>query len=137
MTSGESGTPGTPRTSGADARWFGAVAVALAGVEVAEPPETRPTPEAIVGWLADQGWSPARLAAHRLDCRDGGVPWPHPVPAGWLPAGSAARFHSLLVAVQDAAGVRGLIATPAPRDRHIGPAERRLLDDVPPHHGKL
>ncbi len=116
-------------------RLFGAVAFALVGIEVAEPSASEPTPEAIVEWLALQGWSTGRLAAHRLDCRDGGVPWPHPVPLGWLPAGSAARFHSLLVAVQDAAGVRGLIATTTPAERHIGPAERRLLDDVPPHHG--
>ena len=122
-------------TSVSEPRWFAAVAFALVGVEVVNPPRAEPTPEAIIAWLADQGWSGDRVAAHRLDCRDGGVPWPHPLPAGWLPAGSAARFHSLLVAVQDAAGVRGLVATPAPTERHIGPAERRLLDDVPPHHG--
>ena len=118
-------------------RWFGAIGWALTGVELPEPADASPEPDAVVAWLHDQGWPPERLAEHRLACRDSAVPWPHPVPAGRLGPGSAARFHALLTAVQDAAGVRGLLARQVPAERHIGPAERRLLGDVPPHHGHL
>lgn len=118
-------------------RWYGAVATALAGVELPEPSGGALDAESIVRWLGDQGWPAERLAEHRAGCRESGEPWPHPVPAGWLPPGSAARFHALLTAVQDAAGVRGLVARQVPAERHIGPAERRLLGDVPPHHGSF
>lgn len=118
-------------------RWFGAIAWALTGEELAEPVGVPLEPAAVVRWLGDQGWSSERLAEHRLASQESGEAWPHPVPAGWLGAGSAARFHALLTAVRDAAGVRGLVARQAPADRHIGPAERRLMDDLPPHHGKL
>jgi len=116
-------------------RWVGAIAWALAGVELPEPAGVALNAGAIVAWLAEQGWTTDRLAEHRAGCQESGEPWPHPVPAGWLPPGSAARFHALLTAVRDAAGVRGLVARQVPAERHIGPAERRLLGDVPPHHG--
>lgn len=118
-------------------RWFGAIAWALAGVDLAEPVDIALDPELVVAWLAGQGWPSERLADHRLACQQSGEAWPHPVPLGWLGPGSAARFHALLTAVRDAAGVRGLVARQAPAERHLGPAERRLIDDLPPHHGKL
>lgn len=119
-------------------RWFAALGWALTGVEVAnEEPNRELQASAISSWLADAGWSSERVQQHRAQCQRDQVAWPHQVPDGWLGQGTAARFHALLTAVRAEMGVSGLRPTPRPAQRRWGEAERRLVAEVPPHHGNV
>lgn len=139
------------RVSEADP-WFVALGLALVAQRLTPPgaaafsgddeahddaPDDGVSVAAVTAWLADQGWTPERVQQHREQCRADGVPWPHPVPPQELGPGTAARFLALLAQVRAALGVTGLVATQRPEHRVIGPAERRLLADVPPHHGSV
>ncbi len=84
--------------------------------------------------LADSGWDRAAILSHAQAVSAAGGIWPHPVPDDLrLRLGSA----QLLAAVQRAQldlGLFGQPASPAP-PRALNPDERRLLQEVPPHHG--
>ena len=91
----------------------------------------------IVAWLAVSGWDADRLAAHRAACRRDGVAWPHAVPGALLVAAGPARWQALLARVRSELGLSGLVATARDPEARPGPAEARLLADVPPHHGPV
>lgn len=118
--------------------WFVAVGLALTGASLPAPVDAAPVqPAAIAGWLAGLGWTPDRLAEHRHACRDDNRPWPHPVPVTLLGAGTAARLHALVAEVRGLTGTSGLVATQRPGQRVLTADDRRLLADVPPHHGNV
>lgn len=84
--------------------------------------------------LVEAGWDRAAIASHARAVTAGGGVWPHPVPDDLrLRVGSA----RLLAAVQQAQ-VRlelfGDQSAPA-QPRALNADERRLMQDVPPHHG--
>lgn len=82
--------------------------------------------------LAAAGWDVERLVAHRRQRQTERQPWPHPVPDGLVSAWG--QFHSLLQQVRRDLGLDGLQQTVPEGARVLGPAERRLLADKPPHH---
>lgn len=104
-----------------------AVAFALTGVDVGEGGGD---------WrdrLAALGWTTARIAQHVRQCREENVPWPHAVPAEARGGIGAAQ---VLAAV---ASVASEFSSPEVGMRSVGQVltadERRLLAEVPPHHG--
>lgn len=84
--------------------------------------------------LADAGWSYDRVRAHAEAVLAAGEVWPHPVPEDLRAPVGAARLLAVLQQVQGDLGLFGRAAAPAPR-RPLTADERRLLNDVPPHHG--
>lgn len=81
--------------------------------------------------LAAHGWGAERVLDHADARRAATLPWPHPLPAAWLPPGSHARFAAQREALLQRVGGR----------RQHGPArggtpdvrDRQLQADRPPH----
>lgn len=115
--------------------WFAALGQALIGrplpVQDAEPP----APEQVVAALAAEGFDRAKLAALVVERQSAGQPWPFPVAAEDRPGIGAAHFMSVLRAVTDTLGVHSWrVAQPAPTAAPSA-ADRRLMEDRPPHWG--
>jgi len=122
-------------SAGGGRPWHQALTFAVTGrrVDLGE----QPRPEiAQLGQqlLTDLGRAP--LADHVLSTRAAGRPWPHPVPADLMQGLGYAQFAAALAELQAALGLEEWAET-----RRVGqaqpttPADRRLLDEVPPHHG--
>ncbi len=84
--------------------------------------------------LTEHGWDASRLTRHAAECRAAGRPWPHPVPRELRGGIGAAQFQG---ALHQALVRHGLIGSPVPPSpaRPLTQDERRLIADVPPHHG--
>ena len=84
--------------------------------------------------LADEGWDRAAIQSHARAVIAGGGVWPHTVPDELRLRLGGAR---LLAAVQRAQADLGLFGQQVPpaAPRPLNADERRLLQDVPPHHG--
>ncbi|MCW3158906.1 hypothetical protein [Micropruina sonneratiae] len=113
-----------------DAELARAVSIALTG-----------GPDAVAAGAADvraglqgAGWGSARLGAHADAVVAAGGVWPHPVPAELRSAVGSARLFAVLQEVQAELGRFGRTAAPAPA-HPLTADERRLLAEVPPHHG--
>ncbi|QLQ14916.1 MAG: hypothetical protein HZY73_03340 [Micropruina sp.] len=112
-----------------------AVAFALTGDRLDLPDEAEPGGTAqLIAELARAGWEAGRIRAHADLCRQDGTPWPHPVAASQRPGIGAAQLSAALAAALDDLGLRGPARPPAP-PRPLTADERRLLAEVPPHHG--
>lgn len=117
-------------------RWHQALAYAITGRRhpefgVQAAPDLRRLGEA----LAADGTDP--LAEHVQETLKASRPWPHPVPADLMTGLGYAQFSAALMQLRSELGLIGPIGT-ASRGRTAQPlssAERRLLGDVPPHHG--
>lgn len=84
--------------------------------------------------LAAAGWSRDRIVAHAEQVRAAGGVWPHPVPDELRARVGSARLIALLQRTQVELGLFGRPAAPAV-PRPLTADERRLLNEVPPHHG--
>ncbi|WP_328701939.1 hypothetical protein [Aestuariimicrobium ganziense] len=112
-----------------------AIGHALTGEWLAAGDDQPLAADLVADWLKRVGWDAVRLREHRQVLQQAELPWPHPVPADCRGGLGAAQFHALLAGVRAACGVDGLQATRREGPVVLGPAERRLLDEVPPHHG--
>jgi len=84
--------------------------------------------------LMDQGWDSVAVQSHaRAVIAAGGV-WPHQVPDGLRLQLGSARLFAAVQRAQTDLGLFGQPAEPAAA-RPLNADERRLLQDVPPHHG--
>lgn len=113
---------------------FAAVAVALTGTRLRG---SASTPGGIVEALAALGWDTQRIAAARAGALDAGQPWPHPVTDDLLTAAGPAQVLATVRACRSLVGQSGLrpaVRHPASR---LDAADRRLLAEVPPHHGPV
>lgn len=93
----------------------------------------RITPDVLAA-LHDAGWDAERILAHAEAVLAAGGVWPHPVPEELRARVGSARLFAVLQRAQQELGMFGRAAAPAPR-RPLTADERRLLNDVPPHHG--
>lgn len=113
---------------------FTAVALALTGTALSG---SASTPDGIVAELDAMGWDSTRIAAVRAAAQDAGHPWPHPVADDQLTAAGPARVLATVRACRSLlgqAGLRPAVRHPASR---LDAADRRLLAEVPPHHGPV
>ena len=102
--------------------------------------EAVPVPEAgadVAEWLSGNGWTPARIADLRHQRQEAGEAWPFPVAPELVRPIGFARFTAVLAQARTELGVDGLVPTRHTGPRVIGPAERRLLAERPPHHGNV
>lgn len=84
--------------------------------------------------LAAAGWDRDRIVTHAEAVRASDGVWPHPVPDELRAQVGSARLIALLQRLQADLGLFGRRAAPA-TDRPLTADERRLLNEVPPHHG--
>lgn len=113
------------------ADWPRVLGLALTGEDLG-PGGGEQSAAEVVDWLANHGWDAERLNEHRRGRQLAERPWPHQVPGDWVD--SWARYGALLAEVRRVAGLTGLHATVHEGPRVLGPAERRLMADKPPHH---
>lgn len=112
--------------------WPRVLGVALTGVDLGASGIEPADAGGVLAWLAEQGWTAEDLLAHRRARQAQQQPWPHPVPSALV--GSWAQFGALLKQVRQRAGLDGLVPSVHQGPKVLGPAERRLLADKPPHH---
>lgn len=67
--------------------------------------------------------------------RAAGAPWPHPVPSELMVGIGYAQFAAAMDRLLDQLELNAPIPSPVLTDRALTAEERRLADDVPPHHG--
>ena len=115
--------------------WHRALAYALVGEQLPLEDVDTPDPDALRAALARAGWDVGRLAAHVNDVRRSGAPWPHPVPDALRAGLGAAQLHAALSRVRGDLGLDAVVLRPPSRRATLDADERRLLADVPPHHG--
>ena len=107
--------------------------VALCG-ETLGADGTAHTPGEVLRWMTAAGWDQETLCRHAWAQWDQKEPWPHPIPPGSLEGISAAQWYATLSAVRTALGV-DQVPHPPSKPRDLSQAERRLVQDLPPHHG--
>lgn len=107
-----------------------AVAWALTGTDVPLPPTARWTAQGMVDDLGHVGWDREAIASHAAEADV----WPHPVSADLLDAVGPAQMQAALREVRSALGLTGQSTPTVAARRDLTAAERRLLDDKPPHH---
>lgn len=108
------------------------LAYALVGVEVdVGACDSEPV---LLARLAADGWGVPEIRRHAQERSGAGQPWPHQVPLDWLRECGAARWAALVADLVDRLRLAG-DPTVRSGDRPLTPDERRLLAEVPPHHG--
>lgn len=127
---------GAGSLSAADRALAEAVTRALTGQRVETTP-TGASPQELADALVGAGWNAERLQQLRGERQEQEEPWPFPVERELLATAGFARHQSSLKEVRRLLGVDGLVPTRHLGPKVLGPAERRLLADVPPHHGNV
>ena len=116
-----------------------AVGLSLCGVGVTALGERGE--ETVERYVADQltavGFGAESLQRLRHECQEQERAWPFEAPRELLRAVGFARFGAVLKAVRAELGVDGLVPVVNNGPKVIGPAEQRLLAEVPPHHGNV
>jgi len=86
--------------------------------------------------LEEAGWSPDRVRRCASQAWEQQTSWPHPLPSHSLDSVGAARWYAALTEVR---AVLGLDAVRLPPSRRtvLTQEERRLMADLPPHHGRV
>ena len=99
--------------------------------------ESSPTNvEEILSALALAGWPPERIRDHAEQTREADEPWPHPIDLDAVRAVGPARWYALLGSALTTLGLDVDPQKPSNRTT-LNADERRLLQDVPPHHGNV
>ena len=104
------------------------LASSLTGLDLDPPARDVPS---LLGWLREQGIDAGEIARSR---RDAGQEWPFPVPAEWPREAGFARWSAAIDEAHRLLGVDLTFLPPSNRTS-LTADERRLLADVPPHHG--
>lgn len=116
---------GPDSTPGPLLAWHAALAYALVGVELELGVQAAPDPAAVLAELAERGYHGERLVAAART--------PHPVPPSLRQGIGAAQFHAALGQLRALAHADGLREAAPSRRSVLDAAERRLVEDVPPH----
>lgn len=132
--------PDPAQDMGPDEALVTAVVIALTGETAAVAVPDRPgsagdVVEAVVEELAGRGWKAPRLQELRRYRQEAEQPWPFTVPREVLAVAGFARYEAVLREVRARLGLDGLVPTRHVGPKVLGPAEQRLLAEVPPHHG--
>ncbi|MDR3070627.1 MAG: hypothetical protein LBU38_06430 [Propionibacteriaceae bacterium] len=85
--------------------------------------------------LGKAGWPVARIRAHALARLVAGESWPHPVDLSLVRAVGPARYAAALESARRTLGLWTLTELPPSTRTDLNADERRLLADVPTHHG--
>ncbi|MCL2470287.1 MAG: hypothetical protein FWF25_00890 [Propionibacteriaceae bacterium] len=108
---------------------------ALTGEEMSLPDGDGSANSFLAG-LEEAGWPPARVRAHAKAAWDNEQPWPHPLPEHSLDRIGAAQWYAKLAAVRVVLGLDA-VRMPPSRRTTLSAEEKRLVAEVPPHHGPV
>ncbi|MDR2931457.1 MAG: hypothetical protein LBV06_11230 [Propionibacteriaceae bacterium] len=110
------------------------LAYALTGQEFAL--ESCPDVDCVLAELEDRGWSQAAIADQARQAWSTGQTWPYPIDTDQFATLSAARWYAWLIQARDRLDLAVEHRGPSHRTT-LTDAERRLLAEVPPHHGSV
>ncbi|GEM_PF-685789 len=113
------------------------LATGAAGERAAGESPAVTTPQQVAEALDRAGWSAARVAELRRECQQNERAWPFVVDRELLAGVGFARHGAVLKETRRLLGVDGLVPSVHRGPRVIGPAEQRLLNERPPHHGNV
>ena len=111
---------------------FALIAYALTGEELAV---SATDIASLLSELAGLGWTAERVRQRAYRLWEQEQAWPYALPPGRLGSG-AAQWYALLGQARAALGLDACQLPPS-RRTDLTERERRLLDDVPPHHGAV
>ncbi len=116
-------------------RWQAAQAYALVGerLDLTEP--GHPDASRLILELAEAGWTRDAISDHARTEADAGRPWPHSVPAALRAGCGAAQLAAALARARELLVLVTLETRPPSARVTLDADERRLVRDVPPHHG--
>ncbi|MDR0847895.1 MAG: hypothetical protein LBN10_02435 [Propionibacteriaceae bacterium] len=107
-----------------------------ASLQLSDTPTDWTDVDEILNALAEAGWPPERIRDHAAQTRDADEIWPHPLDLDTIRTIGPAQWHALLGAALSTLGLD--VSPQRPTNRTTLTAdERRLLQDVPPHHGNV
>ena len=91
--------------------------------------------DGLLAQLAEYGWTVERVRDLAYARWEQDLPWPYALPPGRL-VGGAAQWYAMLGQARTALGL-DVCQMPPSRRTALTERERRLLEDVPPHHGAV
>ncbi len=115
-------------------RWQASIAYALIGVELVLDEAGGPDARAVVAALVENGWTAKQIGAHVREVVAAEHSWPHPVPERLRHGCGPAQLHALITEARGLLDLTTMEVRPPSRRILLNPDERRLLDEVPPHH---
>jgi len=86
--------------------------------------------------LDEAGWPADRVVRLANDAWEKQIGWPYPLPPHSLDVVGAAQWYAALTDVRAALGLDAIQQAPS-RRTVLNEAERRLMVDLPPHHGRV
>lgn len=117
-------------------RWHQGLAYALTGRRWDTLGEQAAPDLAVLTRELRRQLSDDELAAHVRSSAAAGLVWPHPVPDDLMAGLGYAQFAAALGQLRAALGLAPQSGSPrVGTTQMLGADERRLLDEVPPHHG--
>lgn len=122
-------TPNPPTTDTTDA-------TRATPVDQATTADLPTGPDDLLALMAQAGWSAAALRHHALTTWQAGQAWPDRLDPATSRLLGPARWSALVRALADRLELGGVATAPS-RRRRLTPDERRLLAEVPPHHGPV
>ncbi|MDR1449725.1 MAG: hypothetical protein LBI84_05930 [Propionibacteriaceae bacterium] len=112
--------------------WESSLAAALTGADLDLPAVG--SAASLVDALAERGWTAEAIAGQARAAWASGAGWPYPADAAALARFGAARWEAALSDLRGRLGLAVAVQPPSRRTR-LSADERRLLAEVPPHHG--
>ncbi len=121
---------------GAGLPWHPALAYAITGVRMDDlGRQSHPDLAALAAEITERMADVDQLRARIRERQVAGQPWPYPVPDDLRAGLGAAQWLAALTGLRRLLKLDPAPTRPVLSDRAPDAAERRLLDDVPPHHG--
>jgi len=105
---------------------------ALTGCEL--PIDSPAGPEELLAALEGAGWPAQRVRDQAYSLWEQEQPWPYPLPPDRIHQVNAAQWYAILGQVRTLLGLDVVHLPPSHRTT-LTADERRLLADLPPHHG--
>jgi hypothetical protein len=116
--------------------WHPALAYAITGIRMDDlGRQSRPDLPALAAEITRRVGGIEALRADVRERLDAGGPWPYPVPDDLRQGLGAAQLLAALTGLRQRLELDPRPSRPVITDRAPDAAERRLLEDVPPHHG--
>jgi len=98
--------------------------------------DTDGSTEGFLKALDEAGWPPEKVVHVATQAWEQEASWPYPLPPHSLDSVGPAQWYAALTDVRAKLGLDAIRQAPS-RRTVLNEAERRLMADLPPHHGRV